>query len=161
MISEHLRATGCAAMRVPMWVSGRLYKHPRARRLSKVPVKAQLGPGRATYLDDWINVDANIITAKTDAGANLRDELPFHDNIVDVFCSHHVIEELASAADFVDIHQRVPVSETAHPDQIGKQVLSREYENTLKLPTLSSSKHKNPDPSPGCVVLRPSGHRQE
>ena len=104
MISKHLGATCHAVMRVPMCVSGRLYKHPRAPRLSKAPVKVQLGPSRAKYLDDWINVDANIITAKTDVWADLQDELPFRDNTV--------------------------------------------------------SKHKDPDPSAGCVVPRPSGHRQ-
>jgi predicted SAM-dependent methyltransferase len=77
-----------------MWINGRLYKHLRAPRPGTNPTKVQLGPGRAKYLDGWINVDANFISAKIDVWADLRDELPFRDNSVDVFYSHHVVEHL-------------------------------------------------------------------
>jgi predicted SAM-dependent methyltransferase len=214
MISQQLRTAYYILARVPMWASGRLYKHLRAPRPSKSPVRVQLGPGRVRYLEGWINVDANILTAKTDVWADLRDELPFRDNTVDVFYSHHVIEhlpdrlvgfhiremfrclkrggiiriggpnaeaaarkliegdhdwfsdfpekhtsiggrfanfllcggehrtlltfsyieELASAAGFVDLHQCVPITETSYPELIGKQVLALECENTPAIP---------------------------
>jgi predicted SAM-dependent methyltransferase len=214
MIGPHLRAAYYAITRVPMWANGRLYKHLRAPRPGKDSIKVQLGPGRAKYLNGWINVDANFISAKIDVWADLRDELPFRDNSVDVFYSHHVIEhlpdsllsfhigemfrclkpggviriggpnaesaakkliegdtnwfgdfpekresiggryanfilcagdhrtiltfsyiqEIASAVGFVDAHRCVPVTETAYPDRIGTEVLSREYEDTPETP---------------------------
>lgn len=214
MIGPQLRATYYAVTRVPMWINGRLYKHLRAPRPGTNPTKVQLGPGRAKYLDGWINVDANFISAKIDVWADLRDELPFRDNSVDVFYSHHVVEhlpdsllsfhigemfrclkkggviriggpnaeaaaqkliegdrnwfgdfpekresiggrfanfilcagdhrtiltfsyiqEIASARGFVDAHRCAPVTETAYPNLIGKEVLSREYEDTPEAP---------------------------
>jgi predicted SAM-dependent methyltransferase len=214
MIGPQLRATYYAVTRVPMWVSGRLYKRLRAPRPGKDLIKVQLGPGRAKYLDGWINVDANFISAKIDVWADLRDELPFRDNSVDVFYSHHVVEhlpdnllsfhvremfrclkkggviriggpnaeaaaqkliegdrnwfgdfpekresiggrfanfilcagdhrtiltfsyiqEIASATGFIDAHRCKPVTETAYPNLIGKEVLSREYEDTPEAP---------------------------
>ena len=214
MIGPQLRATYYALTRVPMWINGRLYKRLRAPHPGNKPIKVQLGPGRAKYLDGWINVDANFISAKIDVWADLRDELPFRDNSVDVFYSHHVVEhlpdsllsfhidemfrclkkggviriwgpnaeaaaqkliegdrnwfgdfpekresiggrfanfilcagdhrtiltfsyiqEIASAIGFVDTHRCKPVTETAYPDLIGKEVLSREYENTPEAP---------------------------
>ena len=57
-------------------------------------VKVHLGPGKKNYLNGWINVDSNIITAKSDVWADLKYALPFKDKTVDVFYSHHVIEHL-------------------------------------------------------------------
>lgn len=54
----------------------------------------QLGPGRANYIPGWVNVDANLVTAKLDVWADIGNKLPFRDNTVDVFYSHHVIEHL-------------------------------------------------------------------
>jgi predicted SAM-dependent methyltransferase len=51
-----------------------------------------LGPGQEKYIPGWINVDANLLTAKIDVWANLLDPLPFHDGSVDCVYSHHVIE---------------------------------------------------------------------
>ena len=39
-------------------------------------------------------MDANLITAKIDVWADLRNPLPFHNDTVDVFYSYHVIEHL-------------------------------------------------------------------
>ncbi|HUN21918.1 MAG TPA: methyltransferase domain-containing protein [Anaerolineales bacterium] len=57
-------------------------------------VKVHLGPGQKNYLHGWINVDANIVSAKIDVWANFSYMLPFRDNSVDVFYSHHVIEHV-------------------------------------------------------------------
>ncbi len=60
--------------------------------------KVQLGPGQKNYLPGWINVDANMFTGKCDVWADMRCPLPFRDNTVDVFYSHHVIEHLPDLA---------------------------------------------------------------
>lgn len=57
-------------------------------------LKVQLGPGQKNYLDGWVNVDANMFTGKCDIWADLRNPLPFKNESVDVFYSHHVIEHL-------------------------------------------------------------------
>lgn len=57
-------------------------------------LKVHLGPGQNNYLNGWINVDANFITAKVDVWSNLLDHLPFRESSVDVFYSHHVVEHL-------------------------------------------------------------------
>jgi predicted SAM-dependent methyltransferase len=54
----------------------------------------QLGPGQNNYINGWTNVDANIITAKCDIWADCRFKLPFRENSVDAFYSHHVTEHL-------------------------------------------------------------------
>lgn len=53
-----------------------------------------LGPGQDHYLPEWINVDANIFTTRCDLWADLTHPLPFRDNSVAAFYSHHVIEHL-------------------------------------------------------------------
>ena len=75
--------------------NGRLYRYTRAPRSG--PVRAHLGPGQDHYLAGWINVDANVLSAKADVWADLRNPLPFHDGTVDAFDSHHVIEHLPDA----------------------------------------------------------------
>jgi predicted SAM-dependent methyltransferase len=214
MISRNARVTFYALMRWPMRVNGLVYKQFRAPKNGADAVKVHLGPGRANYLDGWINMDGNLISAKHDVWGDLRNELPFHDNTVDVFYSHHVIEhlpddllafhfremfrclkpggiiriggpngeaaarkllegditwfsdfpdkrdsiggrftnflicrgehltvltfsyleELASAAGFVDVHRCVPTLETSHPHLIGDQVLAKEHEDTPEMP---------------------------
>jgi predicted SAM-dependent methyltransferase len=75
-----------------MRVNGALYRMLRAPR--KGLVKVHLGPGQTKYLEGWINVDANIFTAKCDVWSDVRGKLPFRDNTVDALYSHHVIEHL-------------------------------------------------------------------
>lgn len=78
-----------------MRLNGILYKHlmaPTSKSTEKV--KVHLGPGRKKYIKGWINVDANVFTGKADVWADLKNSLPFRDNSVDVFYSHHVIEHL-------------------------------------------------------------------
>lgn len=72
--------------------NGMIYRQFRAPRNGALRV--QLGPGRTNYLSGWVNVDANMFTAKCDLWADLRNPLPFHDDSVDAIYSHHVIEHL-------------------------------------------------------------------
>jgi predicted SAM-dependent methyltransferase len=67
----------------------RLFRAPRSGL-----VKVHLGPGQRHYLDGWLNVDANMFTARCDVWADLRRRLPFRDGTVDAFYSHHVVEHL-------------------------------------------------------------------
>jgi len=78
-----------------MKLSGKMYKVLKAPAIHNSNiVLVHLGPGQKNYLDSWINVDANLLTAKVDVWADLRNPLPFKDNSVDIFYSHHVIEHL-------------------------------------------------------------------
>ena len=75
-----------------MQTNGWLYRRLRAPRAGTVRV--HLGPGQQHYLSGWINVDANMFTARCDLWFDLRAPLPFPDGTVDAFYSHHVIEHL-------------------------------------------------------------------
>lgn len=75
-----------------MRVNGWIYRVFRAPR--KGMVKVHLGPGQQNYIRGWINIDANMFTAECDVWADLRNKLPFADQTVDVFYSHHVVEHL-------------------------------------------------------------------
>lgn len=70
----------------------KIFKAPISN--NKSIVKVQLGPGQNNYIDGWINVDANIFSGKADVWANLNNQLPFNNDSVDIFYSHHVIEHL-------------------------------------------------------------------
>lgn len=94
MISRRTKAAYYFLAGPAMKVSGVAYKWLFAPRLGNVRV--HLGPGQKNYMDGWINVDANFITAKCDVFANLEDYLPFHDNSINAFYSHHVIEHLSN-----------------------------------------------------------------
>jgi predicted SAM-dependent methyltransferase len=91
MISRKLKSTY-------YWLTGPLmYFNGEIKRIFKRYkgiTKVHLGPGQKNYLKGWINVDANIFTSKPDIWADLRNRLPFSDNSVDFFYSHHVIEHL-------------------------------------------------------------------
>jgi len=95
MISRSSKAVFYFSLGPLMRLNGWLHRNLRAPR--KGTVKVHLGPGRKNYLAGWINVDANCFTAKCDVWANLNNALPFPDNTVDVFYSHHVIEHLPDA----------------------------------------------------------------
>lgn len=88
MTGRTLKATYYALLRWPMWLNGVLYKHLRAPRNSDGTVRVQLGPGIKHYLNGWINLDANLVTAKSDVWADFRN------GTVDAIYSHHVIEHL-------------------------------------------------------------------
>lgn len=95
MISRKLKALYYALTEPFMYLSGRFYKYVRSpKQWDGNLVKVHLGPGQKNYLKGWINVDANIVTAKVDVWADLRHSLPFRNASVDCFYSHHVIEHL-------------------------------------------------------------------
>lgn len=75
-----------------MKINGVVYKNFRAPR--KGNVRVHLGPGQRNYIDGWINIDANMFTGKCDVWADLRNPLPFDDESVQCFYSHHMIEHL-------------------------------------------------------------------
>lgn len=74
-----------------MQLNGMLY---RAFRQPRYPIKVHLGPGQKNYIAGWVNVDANIFTAKIDLWMDFTSFLPFRDNSVQAIYSHHVIEHL-------------------------------------------------------------------
>jgi predicted SAM-dependent methyltransferase len=92
MISRSAKALFFQIAAPLMRLNGTIYRRFRAPKSGVV--KVHLGPGQAKYLQGWINVDANMFTAKCDVWADLRGKLPFRDNSVDVIYSHHVIEHL-------------------------------------------------------------------
>lgn len=95
MISRRLKATFYNLLGPLMWINGKVYRHFRSpATANRKTIKVQLGPGQKNFLDGWINVDANFLTAKTDVWSDLRNPLPFNNNSVDFIYSHHVIEHL-------------------------------------------------------------------
>jgi SAM-dependent methyltransferase len=84
MVSRKLKAYFYFFCGPFMRLNGWFYRLTRAPRNGVVK----------NYLEGWVNVDANFITAKCDVWADLRNRLPFRDNTVDVIYSHHMIEHL-------------------------------------------------------------------
>lgn len=80
-----------ALLRIPMRINGVVY---RALRQPAEPVCVHLGCGQIHYIPGWVNVDANILTARPDVWANLMDPLPFRPGSVKMFYSHHMVEHL-------------------------------------------------------------------
>ncbi len=74
-----------------MWISGRYFRYFRAPRRG---LRVHLGPGKNCYLRGWLNVDANIVSAKIDLWANLLDPLPFKPNSVKALYSYSVLQHL-------------------------------------------------------------------
>jgi predicted SAM-dependent methyltransferase len=104
MISRRLKSAFYVSLGLPMRANGwiwRTFRTPAPAAGSAAAadgtLKVQLGPGQRNYLGGWVNVDANLITAKIDLWADLRNRLPFRDATVDAFYSHHVIEHLPDA----------------------------------------------------------------
>ena len=95
MISRNAKAAFYTIAGPLMRINGFIYKGLRSpAKGNPKQVLVHLGPGQKNYLDGWINVDANLFTAKIDVWADLRNPLPFKENSVDFFYSHHVIEHL-------------------------------------------------------------------
>ncbi|MEL7467082.1 MAG: methyltransferase domain-containing protein [Pseudomonadota bacterium] len=89
-----------------MTMNGWIWRNLRKRHVQRDVVRVQLGPGQANYLQGWVNIDANMFTAKCDIWADLRDLLPFPDNSVDAVYSYHVVEHLPNMwAHFRDVHR--------------------------------------------------------
>lgn len=72
MIKHWQRKTYYALAGPLMWINGRIYRYFRAPAKG---LRVHIGPGPNCYLQGWLNVDANIITAKIDLWANLVDPL--------------------------------------------------------------------------------------
>ncbi len=95
MISRQAKALFYLAAGPIMKLNGCLYRLTRAPKTNgKEKVFVQFGPGQRAYLDGWINVDANMFTARCDLWADFSRKLPFRDASVDAVYSHHVIEHL-------------------------------------------------------------------
>lgn len=92
MLSRGAKAAFYTAAGPLMRANGAFYRWLRAPRSGLV--KVHLGPGQHNYLDGWLNVDANMFTARCDVWADLRNPLPFRDGTVDALYSHHVVEHL-------------------------------------------------------------------
>jgi predicted SAM-dependent methyltransferase len=95
MISRGLKATYYVLFHYPMRLNA--FRH-RIFPLHRGNTKVQLGPGQQNYIDGWVNVDANFVTAKIDIWADISGKLPFRNGSVDAFYSHHVIEHLPDQA---------------------------------------------------------------
>jgi predicted SAM-dependent methyltransferase len=95
MRSRQAKALYFTVARGAMAISSRVYRAWFAP--TSGIVKVHLGPGQRNYIDGWLNVDANIVSAKLDVWSDLRDALPFRDGTVDAIYSHHVIEHLPDA----------------------------------------------------------------
>jgi predicted SAM-dependent methyltransferase len=68
--------------------------------------RVHLGPGQNNYLIGWVNIDANAFTTHCDVWCNLRYTLPFENNSVSAFYSHHVVEHLPSLVQhFADVYR--------------------------------------------------------
>ncbi len=91
MTADWVKRLYYGVLRPPMWLNGRLYA---ALRQPRTPLKVHLGPGKGKYVPGWLNVDGNIVSARLDLWADLRDRLPFRDNSVATIYSFHVIEHL-------------------------------------------------------------------
>lgn len=91
MIDRNFKALYYTLFYYPMKINGQIYK---CFKCPSKGLKVHLGPGQRNYLNGWLNVDANIITAKSDLWINFLDPLPFKDNCVDIFYSYHVVEHL-------------------------------------------------------------------
>jgi SAM-dependent methyltransferase len=95
MISRQAKALFYRAAGPLMRINGAIYKTfcaPASGGADKMRV--QLGPGQRHYLEGWINVDANMFTARCDVWSDISAHLPFRDASVDAIYSHHVIEHL-------------------------------------------------------------------
>lgn len=93
MLSRTAKATFYGVANPFMRVNGVLHRYLKAPRAAAA-LKVHLGPGQKSYLEGWVNVDANMFTAKCDVWANLCHPLPFHDETVAAMYSHHVVEHL-------------------------------------------------------------------
>lgn len=104
MISRELKAAYYFVAGIPMRASAFAYRTLFAPKVGTIRV--HLGPGQKNYMKDWINVDSNIITGKCDVWADLRNKIPFRDETVSAFYSHHVIEHLPDVdAHFRDVYR--------------------------------------------------------
>ena len=91
MIPGYLRKLYSASLNPFMWLNGRMYK---VFRCPSSGLKVHLGPGHDRYINNWLNVDMNCVTAKIDLWANMTHGLPFKNSSVSAFYTFHVLEHL-------------------------------------------------------------------
>ena len=104
MLSRQAKSIFYAATAPLMKINGTIYRYVRAPKTGEL--KVHLGPGQKGYIDGFVNIDANMFTAKCDVWADLRNELPFNLETVDAVYSHHVIEHLPNLEDhFKDVYR--------------------------------------------------------
>jgi predicted SAM-dependent methyltransferase len=96
MLSHKAKRTFYIVAGPLMRANGWIYRYFRAPRHGTLRV--HLGPGQKNYIPGWINLDANMFTAKCDVWADFRNGLPFRDATVDSAYSHHVLEHLPDLA---------------------------------------------------------------
>jgi predicted SAM-dependent methyltransferase len=92
MISRKAKAAFYVMAGPIMSCNAFLFRYLRAPKSGLVRV--HLGPGQKKYIPGWINIDANMFTAKCDVWADLRNPLPFDSGTVDAMYSHHMVEHL-------------------------------------------------------------------
>lgn len=94
MVSRRVKSFFYSVMGPLMFLNALRYRWLSAPRQSEEVIRVHLGPGKRNYLPGWINVDANLLTAKLDVWADLTHGLPFREDTIDAFYSHHVVEHL-------------------------------------------------------------------
>ena len=82
--------------------NGRVYRQLRAPKSASPDNRVHLGPGQRNYIPGWINIDANMFSAKCDVWADLRNPLPLRSNTIAWMYSHHVIEHLPNLGQHFD-----------------------------------------------------------
>ncbi len=90
--TRRLYFTVCSVpMRLNHW-RYRLFAAPRCG------LRVHLGCGRRAYLPGWMNVDANVLTARPDLWINLLHGLPFRAGSVELFYTNQVLEHVPEQA---------------------------------------------------------------
>jgi hypothetical protein len=132
MMSREFKAAYFQLMFFPMRINS--FRHRLLSKPASV-MKVQLGPGQKNYLDGWLNVDANFVTAKADIWADISAKLPFRNETVDAFYSLNVIEHLADKvisqhmADLFRCLKRGGIIRTGGPN--GDMAIKKFQENDL------------------------------
>jgi SAM-dependent methyltransferase len=104
MLSRQAKAAFYTTAAPLMKINGIAYRYLKAPKTGEV--KVHLGPGQKKYIDGFVNIDANLFTAKCDVWADLHNELPFHDATIAAVYSHHTIEHLSNLeTHFKDIYR--------------------------------------------------------
>src|SRR5262249_48388371 len=95
MISNKRRRLYYRVFAVPMRINHWCYRLFSSARSG---LFVHLGCGQNNYLGGWLNVDANIVTARPDLWIDVTHGLPLANSSVRVFYSHHVLEHLTETS---------------------------------------------------------------
>ena len=91
MIPLFLRNTYTSLVTPFIWCNAKIY---RKFRCPSNGLQVHIGPGQDRYIQNWLNVDVNLISAKIDLWANIAHGLPFKDECVEAFYTYHVVEHI-------------------------------------------------------------------